>query len=70
MDGEEGGGIMRSFAVFTDTTSNFTKEEMSRLQQHISANTETITSLIAQTLLNSQRATDAGNSNEPEMPEP
>ena len=49
---------------------NFTKEEMSRLQHHISANTETITSLIDQTLLNSQRATDAGNSNEPEMPEP
>lgn len=49
---------------------NFTKEEMSRLQHHISANTETITSLIDQMLLNSQRATDAGNSNEPEMPEP
>ena len=35
---------------------NFTKEDMSKLQQQINANTETIISLIDQTLISSQHS--------------
>ena len=48
---------------------NFTKEEMSRLQQQIATQTETITSLIDQTLRSSQQATaDDDHKEEPQTP--
>ena len=51
--------------VATDRLSeryqNITKEEMNQLQQQISAHSDTITSLIGQTLITSQGASDSDN---------
>ena len=47
---------------------NFTKEDMSKLQQQINANTEIITSLIDQTLISSQRTAADNESSNPKSP--
>ena len=47
---------------------NYTKEEMTQLQQQISAYSDTITNLIDQTLLNSQSATTDKDSTNPQSP--
>ena len=43
---------------------NFTKEEMSQLQQQISAHSDTITTLIDQTLITSRGATSYSDNND------
>jgi HAMP domain-containing protein len=47
---------------------NFTKEEMSQLQQQISAHSDTITTLIDQTLITSRGATSDSDNNDSKMP--
>ena len=49
----------------SDSYQRLTKEEMSRLQQQISAHIDTITSLIDQTLITSQNATAIDDSSDP-----
>lgn len=49
----------------SDSYQGLTKEEMSRLQQQISAHIDTITSLIDQTLITSQNATAIDDSSDP-----
>jgi len=47
---------------------NFTKEEMSQLQQQISAHSDTITTLIDQTLITSRGATSDSDNNDSKTP--